>query len=416
MPIIIEDIKATEILTSRGSSTMEVCLQTAKGRFSASVPSGVSRGAFEAKQLDTKSAIYNVSETIGPAVLRKEFSSQKELDDFLIALDKTPDKSNLGANAILAVSMAACRAFAGEKGQELFQYINKEAEKIMQGVKLLALLAAARSLTPCFNILEGGRHAQNNLSVQEFMVVPQFDSFGENYRAGQKIYSALRQVLFQKFGEKGVRLGLESGFAPALEKTGEALDFLQQAVKQAGYENKAMIGLDIAASELYQDGFYQLDGRKTSGEELLSFYEELTQKYPILFLEDPFSQIDFVFWQKLKIKNLKLKIIVVGDDLTTTNTERIKMAKEQNLCDGVIIKPNQIGTVTETLQAVKLAKSYFWKIIVSHRAGETEDSFIADLAAGAGAGFIKAGGLAQPERLAKYNRLLEIEKALLKRC
>lgn len=428
----ILSIKAREILDSRGIPTIEAVLETDKGLFKSSVPSGTSCGKYETVELrdggtrffgkGVLKAIENIEKIISRAVSQKEFNSQKEIDDFLIALDGTANKSNLGSNAILAVSMACCRAFAREYEKPLFEFIKQGIEEVKEGPSFLNQRKDGPSSflmpRPCFNVLEGGRHAGNDLEVQEFMVVPCMESFAENLRIASEIYYYLKIILVKNFGDSSMNTGYESGFAPALKKAEQALDFLIKAIQQAGYEGKVMIGLDVAASELLYSGKYKINGRLVKTEKLLDYYLKLFKSYPILFLEDPFGENDFESWQNISSKfNLPAggqssKLLIVGDDLLATNLQRVKMAAEKNLCNAVILKPNQIGTVSELIEVAKLAKSFGWKIIVSHRAGETNDDFIAELAVGLAADFIKAGAPAGGERVAKYNRLLEIEQEL----
>ncbi|MDO8524428.1 MAG: enolase [bacterium] len=424
----ILSLKAREILDSRGVPTVEAILETDGGLFKASVPSGTSTGKYEAFELRDNDerffgkgvlkAVKNIEKKIAEAILNKDFSSQKDLDDFLIKLDATENKSHLGANAILAVSMAGCRAFACEKNQELFEFIAVEA-RFLGGPKPSFNSPNSPEIwlpTPCFNIIEGGKHAGNNLEVQEFMAVPFLESFAENLRSGAEVYYHLKLLLIKNFGETAMNTGYESGFAPAFKKTETAFEFLLKAIQKAGYEGKFKIGLDIASSELLYKEKYRINAKFFSPKKLADYYLKLYHNYPIAFIEDGFGQDDLTGWRGLEsgIKNQELGIIVVGDDLTATNPERIKMAQEKNLCNAVIIKLNQIGSVTEAINAANLAKSFNWKVIVSHRSGETNDDFIADFAVGIGADFIKTGAPAGGERVAKYNRLLEIEKELLK--
>ncbi len=402
---MIRKIQVREILDSQRQPTLEVGLETDDGLFQASVPSGASKGKYEAKALGVGKAIKNINEIIGPKLKNRDVIEQKEIDQLMNDLDGTGDKSKLGANAILAVSMAVARAGAVAKNLPLYQYIfystfSTAVEKVLQMPR------------PCFNIINGGAHAHpvrglvsngasNDLAIQEFMVIPQMESFEENLRVGEKVYHYLKEILEKTFGKSGIKLGDEAGFVPPISRTKEALDLLMKAISSAD------IGLDCAASQFFKDGKYNLDGKEQGREELLNFYQDLTKNYPILFIEDPFAQDDWEGWKKISSK-----LLVVGDDLTVTNPKRIKMAQEKKACNGLIIKPNQIGTITETLEAIKLAQSFNWKIVVSHRSGETNDDFIADLAVGVGADFIKAGAPATPERMAKYNRLLQIEKEL----
>jgi len=420
----IKKIKAREILDSRGNPTIEVDLFTDLGVFQASVPSGISKGKYEALELrdaekryqgkGVLKAVRNVNKIIAPKLKGENVIKQKEIDDLLIELDGTEQKSKLGANAILAVSLAVCRAGARAKNLALYQYLNEiyrgpASAKLREDRPLSVKLPS-----PSILMIEGGSHAGNDLDIQEFMIVPQKGSFREKLQIGTEIYHILKTILKKKYGESATNIGQEGGFAPPLKKNEEALDLLLLAIEKAGYKNKIKIILDAAASVFYQKGIYKFEGMNFTRENLLKFYSDLNKKYPILGIEDPFSENDWQGWEYLnsKVKSQKSKILIIGDDLTVTNPERIKMAKEKELSNAIIIKPNQIGTITETLKAVKLAKKYNWKIIVSHRAGETNDDFIADLAVGVGADFIKAGSPCRGERLAKYNRLLKIEEEL----
>lgn len=378
---MIKNIKAKDILNSRGKPTVEVELKTDKGIFKASVPSGASEGKHEAVELKASKAVKNVNQIIALKLKGKDSTGQKEIDEMMIKLDGTENKKKLGANAILPVSIAVCRAGAKAKKLPLWKYISQIA-KTKPGLPKPAVL-----------LIEGGLHGKGGLDIQEFMVVPPGKSFGERFRLGKKIYNNLKKILKKNFGKPGINIGYEGAFSPPVSDIREALNFITEAAK--GYKIK--IGLDCAVSHL-KKGKYQVD-----------FYQDLVKEYPIVFLEDPFGEEDWQSFQEITRK-LGKKITIVGDDLLTTNIKRIKKAKVKSACNGTIIKPDQIGTVTEVIEAVKLAKSYGWKIIVSHRAGDTLDDFIADLAVGIGADFIKAGGPSKPERIAKYNRLLKIEQ------
>jgi enolase len=415
----IKSIKEQEILDSRGEPTIEVELETNLGVFRASVPSGASKGKYEAKELrdggkrycgkGVLKAIKSINEIIAPKLKGKDPTKQKEIDELMLELDGTKDKSNLGANAILAVSIAVCRAGAVVKNLPLYQHIYQLKEQKEISKRSFAPLTLPK---PCFNVINGGVHAGNNLALQEFMVIPQEKSFSENLETGSEIYHFLKEVLRNEIGEQSINIGDEGGFAPPIEQTKQALNLIIKAVKKAGYQNKIKIGLDCAASQFYGDKKYQLEGAVFTKQGLLAFYQDLVENYPIIFLEDPFSEEDWQGFQETT-KKLEQKIIIVGDDLLTTNIERIKKAKDKKACSGLILKPNQIGTVTETLEAAKLAKSFRWKIIVSHRSGDTCDDFISDLAVGIKADFIKSGAPARGERTAKYNRLLKIEEEML---
>ncbi|MEK7482249.1 MAG: enolase C-terminal domain-like protein, partial [Patescibacteria group bacterium] len=342
-------------------------------------------------------AIENIQKIIAPALVGSDVSQQKRIDDLMIELDGAKNKSNLGANALLPVSMAVCRAGAAANGLPLWSYLSKLFEK----------LAENRSLPivpkPSVLLIEGGKHGLGKLAFQEFMVIPEGD-FGQAFSVAKKIYAALKKILKSKYGRLGIKMGVEGGFCPPITSVEEALEMIMMAIKQAGADGRVNIAIDAAASHFFKDGHYEVDGKMFSQNELADFYDSLVEKYPIISLEDPFDQNDIESWQ-----DFSSKALIVGDDLTTTNSERIKMAHEKNLCTAVIIKPNQIGTVSETLAAASLAKKFGWKIIVSHRAGETNDDFIADLAVGIGADFIKSGAPSQKVRMTKYNRLIKIQ-------
>ena len=409
----IKGIIAREIKDSRGNPTVEVELKTEKNSFIASVPSGASTGKNEALELrdedgkGVSKATENINKIIVPELKGKNPVEQKEIDTIMIKLDGTNNKSKLGANAILPVSLAVCRAGASDKKLALYKYIAQLSEN-------------NSPLTipfPSFNILEGGAHVRrtpsiggaiNKLDIQEFMVVLQKKSFIENLISANKIFNNLKEILAKNYGDN-IEIGDEGGFAPKISKTEQALFLLKNAI---GNEDAKMI-IDVAASEFYQDGKYLFEEKELSRIQLAEFYQDLVKRFAIIAIEDPFSEED---WEGFKeITSLLPSITIIGDDLTTTNIKRIKEAKAKNACNGVIIKPNQIGTVSETIGALRLATSYGWKTMVSHRSGETMDTFIADLAVGAGADFIKSGSPSQPERMVKYNRLLEIENELTAR-
>jgi enolase len=430
----IKNIKAREILDSRGNPTVEVDLTTNLGVFQASVPSGVSKGKYEAVELrdggeryhgmGVLKAINNVNKIIAPKLRGKDPTKQKEIDEFLIKLDGRENKSKLGANAILAVSMAVCRAGAAAKNLPLYCYIREiyigQTSVKLTGVRPLSVLP-----TPSFNVINGGAHAGNELDFQEFMIVPAFakasagkpqvKSFSKALQIVSEIYQELKNIIKEKYIDLAINVGDEGGFAPPVRVPEEAMNLILEAAKNLGYQEKIKIILDVAASQFYINGQYKTKFGVFTSEGLLRYYSDLIQKYPVLGLEDPFAEDNWEAWQKL-ISNSQFLIskpLVIGDDLLATNPKRIKMAKEKKACNSMILKINQIGTVTETLEAAKLAKSFGWKIIVSHRSGETNDDFISDLAVGIGADFIKAGAPARGERVAKYNRLLKIEEELL---
>lgn len=393
----IKNIRAREILDSNGKPTVEVELKTNFGKFRASVPSGVSTGKYEAVVLEIKKAIENIEKVIFPAIKKEDLSDQIRVDDILIQLDGTENKSRLGANAILPVSIAVCRAAASNQKLPLFRYISK--------------LSGGRFSLPklSFNMLEGGRHAENNLAFQEFMVVPQRDIFGENLQVGKEVYGYLRKVLEGKFGKKNIKLSAEGAFSAPIERITDALGLISEAAEKAGFKNDIRFAIDAAASEFYENGSYKIDGRIISEMELLDFYKGLTDEYPIILIEDPFFEDDFESFAGLK-NEIGERVLILGDDLTVSNIGRIKTAKENDSCSGLILKPNQIGTVSETIEAANMARSFGWKIMVANRAGETKDDFIADLAVGIGAEFIKSGAPFPRERMTKYDRLVKIEK------
>lgn len=413
----IKSIRAREILDSRGNPTIEVELKADGSSFRASVPSGASKGKYEAMELrdggsryngkGVSKAVKNINKIIAPELKGKYVLNQRKIDSLMIKLDGTEDKSCLGANAIIAVSMALCRAGASAKNITLYNYIaDLYYDKTLTSYNKKFLIP-----TPCFNIINGGAHAGNDLDIQEFMLVPQGKSFSENLRYGSEIYHELKEILGRRFGKLATSLGDEGGFAPPLKSARESLELIKEAIKRAGYSKKIKIGLDVAATQFYKDKKYYLEGNKFNSNQLIDFYKKLAKEFPILFIEDPFAEEDFKSFKDIE-KSFGGKVFILGDDLLVTNSKRIKRAQKMKACSGTIIKPNQVGTITEVIEAVKLAKSHDWKILVSHRSGDTTDSFIADLAVGVGADFIKSGAPARGERVAKYNRLLRIEEGI----
>ncbi|PMP68115.1 MAG: phosphopyruvate hydratase [Thermodesulfobacterium geofontis] len=409
----ISHIRAREILDSRGNPTIEVEVWLESGFHGrASVPSGASTGKHEALELRDKDpkryygkgvqkAVFNVNEIIAPQLEGFESSKQVEIDQMLCELDGTENKSKLGANAILGVSLACARATAEEFGMPLFAYIG--------GLR-------ARTLpVPFMNVINGGVHADNSLDFQEFMIVPWGgDSFFSALRMGAETYHALKSLLKEK--NLGISVGDEGGFAPKIKSPEEALDYLVKAIEKAGYKpgEDIAIAMDVAASELYEGkGIYKLSGlgKKMNREELLKYYEKLVKNYPIISIEDPFSEDDPEGF-KLITESLGDKIQIVGDDIFVTNPKKIEWGIKENLANAVLIKLNQIGTLTETISAVELAYKNNWNCMISHRSGETEDTFIADLAVALNTGQIKTGAPARGERVSKFNQLLRIEEYL----
>lgn len=425
----IKNIKAHEIADSKGNPTVEVQLETSKGSFTASVPSGKSTGkheALELRDIDGKGvliAIKNVNNIIAKKLKGLDVTDQSKLDELMIRLDGTENKSALGSNAILPVSIAILKAGAADKKVPLYQYISEISNLLYpQGLPAGASqILNLKMPLPMFNILEGGAHVpmtrsskildgetvgtDNHLDFQEFMVVPQKKSFSENLILANKIFNNLKEILIKNYGQD-LKMGDEGGFAPHISKTEQALFSLKNAIGS----DYAKIALDIAASEFYKEGKYFLEGNEFSRTSFLDFYKDIVNRFDVILIEDPFSEDD---WQGFEEITRELKnTIIVGDDLTATNVKRIKESKAKNACNGIIIKPNQTGTITEAIKACKLAKSYGWKIIVSHRSRETMEDFISDFAVGVGADFVKFGSPIQEERMVKYGRLLKIEKEL----
>ena len=411
---VIESVYAREVLDSRGNPTVEVevALESgAEGR--AIVPSGASTGAFEAVELrdgdksrylgkGTQNAVNNVNTIIAPELEGLDAFDQPGIDGLLLELDGTPNKGKLGANAILGVSMAVARAAANELGLPLFQYIG--------GVN------AKQLPVPMMNILNGGEHADNNVDVQEFMILPVgAPCFKEGLRMGAEVFHALKKVL----GEKGLACGVgdEGGFAPNLGSNREALELIVEAIEKAGYKpgDDVRLGLDVAATEMYdkETKLYDLkhEGKKLTAEQMVDLYEEWVNNFPIVTIEDGLDEEDWDGW-KVLTERLGKKVQLVGDDLFVTNTERLERGIEAGVANSILIKVNQIGTITETLDAIEMAKRAGYTAVISHRSGETEDTTIADLAVAVNAGQIKTGAPSRTDRVAKYNQLLRIEETV----
>jgi enolase len=408
----IADVKAREILDSRGNPTIEVDVFLDGGSVgSAAVPSGASTGEREAVELrdgdfgryggkGVLKAVENVMEEIGPAIVGMDAFDQLGLDNVLISLDGTKNKSNLGANAILGVSLAAAKACAGELGMPLYRYLG--------GVD------ARRLPVPMMNILNGGAHADNNVDIQEFMIMPLGAScFREGLRMGAEIFHSLKKVLKKKGLNTSV--GDEGGFAPNLESNEEALHVIIQAIEEAGYVagEEVFIALDAAASSFFEDGLYNLaaEGSKKNSSEMVEFYRNLVDRYPIISLEDGLDENDWEGW-KILTDRLRDKIQIVGDDVFVTNIELLQKGIDLGVANSILIKLNQIGTLSETIEAVRLASVNGYTSVVSHRSGETEDTTISDLVVALGTGQIKTGSASRTDRIAKYNQLLRIEEDL----
>ncbi|MDD3399543.1 MAG: enolase [Candidatus Paceibacterota bacterium] len=395
----IKAILAEKMSDSRGNPTLRVEVETADGKFSAGVPSGASTGEGEAVALNADKAVENVNKIIAPELKGNDVADQEGLDRLMIEMDGTKDKSKLGANAILGVSLAAARAGAAGLNVPLWRYISS-----ISGQKPFLSV-------PTFNIINGGAHAKNNLSLQEFMAVIEGGSPEKNLESGSAVYRELEKLIEEEYGREALVLGDEGGFAPPLSGAEEAIELILKAARKAGCEKITKIAVDAAASQFYKNGKYQVGFDFLDRGELLRYYMELADKYPIVSLEDPFQEEDWQGFIDIQ-KEIGDKVIIVGDDLLVSNSERIKEAEEKKACNGLILKVNQVGTLSEGIEAGKLAKSFGWKVIVSHRSGETEDDFIADLAVGLGANYLKSGAPATEFRMAKYKRLLKITEEM----
>nr|AAU95200.1 enolase [Oncometopia nigricans] len=416
----IQKIHARQIFDSRGNPTVEVDLVTELGLFRAAVPSGASTGIYEALELrdgdkgsylgkGVLKAVGNINNDIAPALLKAglEVTQQKEIDQFMLKLDGTENKSKFGANAILGVSLAVAKAGAAKKGIPLFKYIAELA-----GNSNIVLPV------PAFNVINGGSHAGNKLAMQEFMILPTgASSFTEAMKMGSEVYHHLKKVINTKFGLDATAVGDEGGFAPNILDNHEGLALIQEAIKNAGYTGKIDIGMDVAASEFHKEGKYDLDFKNPNSDkskwvdmtQLTEIYQGFIKEFPIVSIEDPFDQDHWDAWSNITANT---SIQIVGDDLTVTNPKRIATAIEKKACNCLLLKVNQIGSVTESIEAHLLAKKNGWGTMVSHRSGETEDTFIADLVVGLSTGQIKTGAPCRSERLAKYNQILRIEEEL----
>ncbi|KAM3318905.1 enolase 1, chloroplastic [Capsicum chacoense] len=416
----VKYVKARQIIDSRGNPTVEVDLVTGDDLlYRSAVPSGASTGIYEALELrDGDKSIYggkgvlnavkNINEFLGPKLVGVDVRNQTDVDAVMLDIDGTPNKSKLGANAILGVSLSVCRAGAGAKAVPLYKHIQE-----ISGTKELVMPV------PAFNVINGGSHAGNNLSMQEFMILPVGAStFAEALRMGSEVYHTLKGIIKAKYGQDACNVGDEGGFAPNVQDNREGLVLLMDAIEKAGYTGKIKIGMDVAASEfLTQDAKYDLnfknqpnDGAHVLGAQgLCELYKEFVKDFPIVSIEDPFDQDDWSSWAALQSS---VNIQLVGDDLLVTNPKRIAEAIQKKACNALLLKVNQIGTVTESIQAALDSKAAGWGVMVSHRSGETEDNFIADLSVGLASGQIKTGAPCRSERLAKYNQLLRIEEEL----
>jgi enolase len=403
----IADVRARQILDSRGNPTVEVDVRLESSAFGrAAVPSGASTGAHEAVELrdggsayggkGVTTAVANVAGEIAEAVKGRDCFDQAGLDRAMADLDGTPNKGRLGANAILGVSLATAKAAAAERGLSLFRYLGGEGATTLP--------------VPMMNVINGGAHADNSIDLQEFMVVPVgADSFGEALQVGAEVYHSLKRVLHDRGLSTGV--GDEGGFAPDLESSEAAIEAILEAAEAAGHRDRVAIALDPATSEVYSDGVYRFEGRELSSAEMPGFWGELVDRYPIVSLEDPLAEDDWDGWTQLTAE-LGDRVQLVGDDLFVTNAERLRQGIDRGAANSILVKVNQIGTITETAAALSLASANGYSAVMSHRSGETEDATIADLAVAYGTGQIKTGAPARSDRVAKYNQLLRIEAEL----
>ncbi len=406
----IVSVKGREILDSRGNPTVEVDVKCDDGSFGrAAVPSGASTGereALESRDGDKKKylgkgvekAVRNVNDIIASTIIGMEVTSQSDIDDVIVQLDGTRNKSKLGANAILGVSLAVSKAAANSKGLPLYSYLGGISARILP--------------VPLMNIINGGSHADNNLDIQEFMISPSgFNSFSEAIRAGVEVFHNLKAILKKK--NYSTSVGDEGGFAPNLKSNEEAIECILEAIIQAGYRtgNEISLALDPASSEFYENGKYTIEGKKLSKDEIVNIYRNWVGKYPIISIEDGMAEDDWEGW-KILTKELGKKVQLVGDDIFVTNTRRLSRGIREGVANSILIKVNQIGTLTETLEAIRMASKAGYTYIISHRSGETEDSIIADIAVATGSGQIKTGSASRSDRMAKYNQLLRIEEEL----
>ena len=417
----ITRIWAAQRLDSRGKPTVQVWLTTAHGTFSAIVPSGASKGDYEAVELrdgnkdafngnGVTKAVANVNQLLGPRLIEQKFDvarDLKKIDRFMCNLDASEAKGNLGANAILGISMACCRAGAAAQRVPLYEFLANEA------IAGMGKQTAYVMPVPFFNVLNGGVHSGNSMAFQEFMIAPTgATSMAHAVQIGAEVYTQLKSTITTKYGKAATGIGDEGGFAPPISEPHEALDLLMEAIKAAGHEHQVKIGIDPASSEfLTSDGKYNMGmkwdrPKELSSSEMIDLYHSLLERYPIVLLEDPFAQDDWQAWTSF---NASCPVELVGDDLLATNLKRINRANDEKACNSLLLKINQIGTISEAITATLRAYELSWAVFVSHRSGETTDDFIADLTVALGTGHLKSGSPCRGERVAKYNRLMDIE-------
>jgi len=412
----VKKIHARWILDSRGNPTVEAEIFADNFYARAAVPSGASTGSYEALELrdqasefkgkGVKQAVQNINQKIAPKLVGMNLFEQQKIDNTMLELDGTPNKASLGANAILAVSLAIAKLAAQVKKVSLYQYINELSQNKSRKNYLLPV--------PMANIINGGKHAGNDLALQEFMILPiNFKSFSRAVQAISEIYQTLKEILNEKYGKTALNVGDEGGFAPNMKTSQEALDVLIAAVEAANYSPKKdiVVAIDAAASSFYKNGTYQIDGQELDSDGLIEYYRNLSELYPIGSIEDPFDENDFQNFAGLT-KMLGSQLMIVGDDLFVSQSERLQMGIDQQAGNSILLKVNQCGSLSEAIATAKLAYSNDYTVIVSHRSGETEDTFIADLAVGLNTGLIKTGAPARTERTCKYNQLLRIEEEL----
>lgn len=402
----IDKIIAEEIRDSRGNPTLMVTVQVGKYSGSFSVPSGASTGAHEAHELrdadgkGVKIAIDKINKIIAPALVGQDVLNQKEIDRIMIELDGTPNKDNLGGNSMIGVSIAVAKTAAKTQEIELYEHL-----------RTLCEIRPSRHIPHLYmNLINGGKHAKNDLAFQEYHIVTDTEDVTEAVDMGIKIQDSLKEIITEELGEDSLVLGDEGGYAPKVTDIKKPLEFLTQAIKENNLEGKVRLALDVASSSFYEEGIYKIDSKNVSKEELLEIYHSLTEEFNLLSIEDPFEEEDFESFTKLKESEKDL--IVMGDDLTVTNKNLLQKAIRENSINAMIIKPNQIGTLTETLETMQLARENGIELIISHRSGETEDDFIADLAFAFNCFGLKSGSPIKPERMIKYQRLINISKII----
>ncbi|MCD6512225.1 MAG: phosphopyruvate hydratase [Thermoplasmata archaeon] len=405
MHAVIDEVKAWYILDSRGNPTVKACVVSGDCVGYGMAPSGASKGKNEAVEVrggdgfhgkSVEKAVKNIRKIVAPAIKGMSALEQEEVDRKMIEIDGTKNKSLIGANAMIAVSMAVARCAAMHKKMELYEYMNE---------------GAATLPIPFMNVINGGLHAGNELKIQEHMLAPVgAGSFREAVRMGSEVYHTLKEILKNKYGKEAINVGDEGGFAPPLDSSFSALELIMKAIEENGYENEVKLAIDSAASNFYDGKFYNIDGRKEAGE-LIDYYEEMVRTFPIISIEDPFDEEDWNAFAEFTAK-FGSKLQIVGDDIYVTNPGRVKKGIKMKASNAVLIKPNQIGTITETMTTIEICRNAGLSMMISHRSGETCDDFISDLSVATEAGQIKAGAPARGERVAKYNRLMEIEDGL----